>query len=486
MKQNIIKIFTTLCIALVSLASCDSYLDLEPTDTLIQQEFWKSKEQVSSAVAGIYAAMNQSGFTDKVLFWGELRADMLVSVNASNDANNMLKNYIIPTNGLLKWNNFYQVINHCNLVLEFGDQAKEADLSFTQQELDRYKAEAITLRSLAYFILVKNFKDVPLVLTATSTSQVDFYPKKSTEAEILDQIISDLNTAVTGLNLGFEESAAHDKGRMTKGGALALLADVYLWNNQFEECIETCDRITGLGKYNLVEGVDWFNQIFFEGNSREGIFELQFDDIFKTYSNAFFVESPDFMPYLEINELYLEFPNDIRGNLATYDRTLNSVFKFAGVNNTGDYRGQDEFYNNFIFYRYAEVLLIQAEAYILSSEKKDLDRAYELINVVHQRATAQPLDKNLNESSLINALLSVRQKEFAFEGKRWYDLLRIARRNDFEEQDLILDLVDIKAGTDDYEQILSFYSDTESYFLPIHQDEINLNANLVQNPYYEN
>ncbi|WP_282124532.1 RagB/SusD family nutrient uptake outer membrane protein [Algibacter mikhailovii] len=486
MKHNIIKIFTIFSIAIVSLSSCDSYLDLEPQDTLIQQEFWQSKEQVSSAVAGIYAAMNQSGFTDKVLYWGELRAEMLLSANASNDANNMLKNYIIPTNGLLNWANFYQVINHCNLVLEFGDQAKEADLSFTQQELDRYKAEAIALRSLAYFILVKNFKEVPLVLTATATSQVDFYPSKSTEAEIIDQIISDLNSAISALNLGFEESAAHDKGRMTKGGALALLADVYLWNNQFNECIETCERITNLGKYSLVDGVDWFNQLFFEGNSREGIFELQFDDINRTYTNAFYVGSPDFIPYIEINQLYEEFPNDVRGNLATYERTLNSVFKFGGVDNTGEYRGQDEFYNNFIFYRYADVLLMQAEAYILSSENKNLDRAYDLINLVHIRATSQPFEKNLDEAFLINALLSVRQKEFAFEGKRWYDLLRIARRNDFAQQSLILDLVDIKAGTDDYEQILSFYSDTESYFLPIPQNEINLNKNLVQNPYYEN
>lgn len=481
-----IKILIIVPLILATLSSCTDYLELEPEDSLIQQEFWQNKEQVSAAVAGCYASMNQSGFTDRLLKWGELRAEMLVSVDAGSNERNMMRNFIVPTNSIVNWSNFYQTINFCNLVLDFADSAQENDLSFTEQELANFKAEALAIRSLVYFTLVKNFRDVPLVLKGTSNTQVEFYPTKSTEDEVLTQIIEDLKIAVEDLNLGYEQSAAFDKGRMTKGGALALLADVYLWNEQYTECINTAQQIIDSGRYSLVEGDEWFNQIFFEGNSSEGIFELQFDDINSTYQNFFYIFDPTYAPFMEIVDVYADYPDDKRTDLATYHTEFNSVFKFAGVNLLGEYRGQQEFFNTFIFYRYAEVLLMQAEAYILSDENRDLNKAASLIEMVHQRATGVPLDVSIDQSSLLDAVLLERQKEFAFEGKRWHDVLRFVRRNDFEDQELMFDIAAIKSGVDDFEIFLSFYSDTESYFLPIFQDEVDLNPNLDQNPYYAN
>ncbi|MDN3665821.1 RagB/SusD family nutrient uptake outer membrane protein [Algibacter miyuki] len=484
MKKSIIKIFIMVPMLFATLSSCSDYLDLEPKNNLIQQEFWKNKEQVSSAVAGCYASMNQSGFTDRVLKWGELRAEMMVS--GSGGLENIMRNYMLPSDGLTNWSTFYATINYCNLVLEFADGAQELDQTFSIAELKTFKAEAITIRSLAYLILVKNFKEVPLVLTATSTNQIDFYPAKNTEQEILSQIISDLTLAVEDLNIGYSQSTAHDKGRMTKGAALAILTDAYLWNEQYTECIDAAQDLMDLGRYSLVNGDEWFNSIFFEGNSDEGIFELQFSDISTTIRNSFQVANLNYVAYQGMSELFREFPDDVRGHLGTFDRENSAVFKYAGVDETGEYRGSDEFYNNFIFYRYADIILMQAEAYILSEDKKDLDAAYELISSVHERAVSVPLDVSKDESSLLEALLLERQKELAFEGKRWYDLLRFARRNNFANQELIINLVDFKAGADDYEQILSYYSDPDSYFLPIYQNEINLNDNLVQNPFYEN
>lgn len=486
MKKHIINILVIVPLIFATLSSCSNYLELEPQDSLIQQEFWQNKEQVASAVAGCYASMNESGFTDRVFKWGELRAEMLVSIRAGGNEQNMMRNYLIPTNGLVNWANFYKTINYCNLVLEFTDQAQASDLSFTEAEAANYKAEALTIRSLVYLILVKNFKEVPLVLTATSNNQVDFYPSKSSEEEIIAQIVSDLQIAIEDLNLGYAQSAAFDKGRMTKGAARAILADAYLWSEQYNECIAVTQEIIDSGRYSLVDGADWFDEIFFEGNSSEGIFELQFSDINSTYQSAFYIGNPTYAPFPGIAQVYMGYPDDIRTDLATFDRENNAVFKFAGVDNTGIYRGQQQFFNTFIFYRYAEVLLMQAEAYILSTENKNLDRAAALIEMVHRRGTGAPLDVAINEGALLNAVLLERQKEFAFEGKRWHDLLRFARRNDFQDQYLITDLADIKSNADDYELILSFYSNPESYFLPIQQDQVDLNPNLEQNPYYDN
>jgi hypothetical protein len=485
MKKNIIKILSIISITLIT-SSCGDFLELEPKDNLIQQEFWKNKEQVGAAVAGCYASMNQSDFTSKTLLWGELRAEMMVSLRAGTNERNMLKNYLIPTSSLVNWSSFYKTINYCNLVLDFTDEAQEKDLSFTEEESKAFKAEARAIRSLVYFILVRNFKEVPLVLIGTSSNEVDFYPAKNTEEEILAQIIDDLKLCVQDLPIGYSESIKHDKGQFNKGSAMALLADVYLWANQYNNCIDTCNDIMALGKYSLVDGAEWFDQIFFEGNSSEGIFELQFSDINTTLKNYFYVTSPYFGPFGGTQDLYEEIPNDVRGERATYDLSRNSVFKYSGVDaSAGVFRTTQEFFNTTIFYRYSDILLMQAEAYLLSQDRQNLNQAYSLINQVHERATGVLLGATVSQTALLDAVLLERQKEFAFEGKRWYDLLRFDRRNNFEDL-LILTMAEEKTTADDYEVIISNFTDPESYFLPIYQNEINLNRNLEQNPYYLN
>ncbi|MGQ1786070.1 MULTISPECIES: RagB/SusD family nutrient uptake outer membrane protein [unclassified Saccharicrinis] len=483
MRKYILKIGVVLSILAMFTTSCNGYLDLTPKDDLVQDEFWQNKEQVNSAVAGIYASMNENSFMERVLLWGEARAEMMVSIDASSSAQNLMKNYVNPTNGYVSWTNFYKTINYCNMVLAFADQAKANDPTFTEQALNRYKAEALTLRSLVYFILVKNYKEVPFIEEATLSDQADFYPVKSSEGEVLNQITADIVSVIDDLPVSYEEGVKYDKGRLTKGAAYSLLADIYLWQEKYDECIDACQSVIDQEKYSLVEGSEWFNQMFFEGNSSEGIFELQFDDIFSTLRSYFYDGDPKVKPYSDITDLYSTDVNDVRANRATYDMQTSTVFKYAGVDaKAGIFRNYTEFYNTWIFYRYADVLLMQAEAYILSETQRDMDKAYDLINEVHMRATGTPLDV----TNLYYDLLEERQKEFAFEGKRWYDLLRFARRNNFEDHYLITELVEIKAGADDYDVIESYYSDTASYFLPIYQSELNLNQNLEQNPYYLN
>lgn len=479
------KIFLSVIVLFFMTSSCKDFLDLKPEGSLVQEEFWQNKGQVESAVAACYASMNQNNYISRVIQWGELRAEMLVSSSASSNQSNMMKGFTISTNSIVSWSNFYTTINYCNTVLAFADEAKALDATFTDDELNRLKAEATSIRALTYLILVKNFKEVPLVLTATLSDQTDFYVAKNTESEILNQIIADLEGSIEFLADGFSTSVYYDKGRVTKGGALAILADAYLWDEQYDNCADACQEIVKMNKYSLVSGVDWFNQLFFEGNSSEGIFELQFDTQFSALKTYYYVADHDFLAYSDIVDLYADNPNDVRALNATYAASR-LVFKFAGINSvSGEYRASSEFYNNWIFYRYADVLLMQAEAYIFSEDKQNLPKAFELINAVSERATGTSMNVISDQSSLAAALLLERQKEFAFEGKRWHDLLRFARRNNYQDQQLIIDMAESKTTVDNYEEIMSYYADTASYFLPIYESEINLNSNLVQNPYYE-
>jgi hypothetical protein len=165
---------------LIAVYSCSDFLDLKPVDNLVQEEFWQSKEQVNSAVAACYASMNESGYMDRVIMWGELRAEMMVSVRASGDQQNMLINYMTPTSSAVNWASMYKTINFCNTVLHFAKTAQDNDPTFTDAELKMYEGEALTIRALSYFFLVRNFKEVPLVLTATLNDNTDFYIPKYT------------------------------------------------------------------------------------------------------------------------------------------------------------------------------------------------------------------------------------------------------------------------------------------------------------------
>jgi hypothetical protein len=100
---------------------------------------------------------------------------------------------------------------------------------------------------------------------------------KTPQKDILKQIVADLTIAETDATVSYGVNA-FDKGRITKFTVNAIQADVYLWMDDFANCITACDKVINSGKYGLVAGdANWFSKLFVNGNSSEGIFELQFD-----------------------------------------------------------------------------------------------------------------------------------------------------------------------------------------------------------------
>jgi hypothetical protein len=124
--------------------------------------------------------------------------------------------------------------------------------------------------------LVRTFGKVPLVLTPSKDDAQDFNVPQNTEREILDQIIADLLTAQKTARADYGVGA-YNKGRITLNAVNALLADVYLWDQQYDKCVATCDKILNNQSLQLVDGDELINSVFFTGNSKESIFELQFD-----------------------------------------------------------------------------------------------------------------------------------------------------------------------------------------------------------------
>jgi starch-binding outer membrane protein, SusD/RagB family len=494
-KKNILK--TILISTLTVTVACDSYLDLKPQDGIVRQDYWNTKEQVGSAVVGIYASLLEASLVEKLFLYGELRADMLVpNSGARGNELEVINGNILETNSIASWRDFYRTINYCNTVIDLAPQALAEDNTFSEEQLNAYLAEALTIRSLMFFYLVRSFGEVPLKLTATISDDQDIALPKSSKEEILDQITADLSQAEEWAVISYGNNA-HDKGRVTRYTVNALQADVYLWKEEYEACITACDKIINSGQFGLVEGQGnalWFQELYGVGNSNESIFELQFDAqkinpfymMLDPSAGRRFLAAPSVVQ--EVFTLDMDDPLnvDIR-SAASVRATNSSLWKYLGVS-LDEGRGFDDSYAHWIFYRYADILLMKAEALAQRGDSESGQRALDLVQAIRDRAnaldeTAQQVDPS-DSRGLTDYILAERQREFAFEGKRWFDVLRNARRNNYERLDILIDMATKSAPPDRQQTIVTKYKDVDSHYWPIYQYEILTNKNLVQNPFY--
>ena len=489
MKKTVIYI---LCLILAgSIVSCKKWLDLKPQDGIVGNEFWNTKEQVDAAVVGLYTSMQAS--TESFFLWGETRGDMVSpGFRVSQDELDIVNLNILPNNRFINWRTIYQTINYCNLIIQLGPGVLQKDNTFTQANLDRAVGEALAVRSLMYFYLVRSFRDVPLKLDATVSDEDIADLPKSTGDVILNKIVTDLKLAEAGLPLTYGDFD-RDRGRITRYGVNAILADVYLWMDKYNECVAECDKIISSDKYELVEGLQFFSGLFLEGNSKEGIFELQFD---AQRLNPFFNIHPPVnkrwgaAPHLPENVYGIDLINavplvDVRGDKAAYRATDFTIWKYVGGNIEGTViRSPDQSFANWIFYRYADILLMKAEA--LNELNKPLE-ASRIVKTIRTRANAVDFKimDSLNKTPMAGFILEERQRELAFEGKRWFDVLRNAKRNNYERLQLLLDMATVTVPSDQRQAAFGKLRDKNSHYFPIFFYELQTNKLLVQNPYYK-
>lgn len=505
------KIFKFLCLLIIlsSASSCKKWLDRKPENGIIRQNFWKSKEQVQATVFGCYASLlgAPAGINDRPLpeyffLWGELRADMLTpSTGITNEELEIMNVNILETNSLTNWRSVYRTINYCNTVIDFAPEVLKTDATFSKQALDAYLSEAKALRALMYFYLVRSFRDVPLVLKATSSDDQLEQLAKSTGAEVLQQIVKDLSEAEATAPLTYNNQVS-DKGRITRYTINAIQADVYLWMEKYPEANAACDKVINSGRFGLVSGnSSWFPTVFANGNSNEGIFEIQFDKQKLNTFYSMFRTRPRFLASSIVTDpndglyqvdLQDATKKDIRGDGAAVNFGDARIWKYVGIDETS-VRAEAESYAHWIVYRYADILLMKAEALVLTGSGQ---QALDLVDRIRQRGRAlntggssgtgtfrsvSPTDTD----GILDYILEERAREFAYEGKRWYDLLRFAKRNNYERLDILLEMVSRSVPGSLQQSAIAKFRDQNSHYLPIYQYELQTDKNLVQNPFYK-
>ncbi|HEA21123.1 MAG TPA: RagB/SusD family nutrient uptake outer membrane protein [Pricia antarctica] len=424
------------------MASCSNDLLIEEPKTVAAELFYNTADEVEAAVNASYAPIRSSIYAEQIVIL-DAHTDWGYGRGSRSDYNNFQGfNSGNINNAGSRWNAFYQSIRNANFVIANAPLGT----SITSSEIDLFVAEAKFIRAFNYFNLVRNWGGVPL-RTDLNLDEVDV--KRSTEAEVYDFIFQDLSDAENKL-----PEEPRNIGRPTTYAVKSLMADVYLTKGMYSEASSKAFEVIQSDKFSLVPvtSVEDFQYNLFGPDiltTTEEIFYLKFARQ-PNLGNwiLFILNHPDtglfnfggaYAHYSDsTNPFYVNWDdNDLRKGLwdqidfGLGETTLVSK-KYVDQNAVERSAGAG---NDLPIYRYAEILLIYAEAMARETGVPTAE-GMEALNKVHRRAYGQEIDspssfdynlEDYNLDSFVDLVLDERAYEFVFEGKRWYDLKRTGK-----------------------------------------------------------
>ena len=326
-----------------------------------------------------------------------------------------------PSNGILDsyWANFNNNVYRCNMILDRIDAA-----NFDEKLKKQYKGEAMFIRALNYFNMYRIWGGVPVtkkVVTVDEAMKIS----RATDEQMLDFLGGDLKTIVEE-NMLPESYSGEDLGRATSGAAMALLGKVYLTFHEWDLASDVLSQL--IGKYELIKPV---SKVFDVENkmNKEIIFAIRFNKEVEGEGHGYWYSITNLTDDSNQSESLVNSyaTNDDRKNLITYVNAAANVClmnKFFDVkSDTYNVVGNDQ-----ILLRYADVLLMYAEALNeIGYDASEGSVALKQLNDVRERAGLGKLSnvELPDQSSFRRAILDERQREFPYEGHRWYDLVRM-------------------------------------------------------------
>lgn len=450
------------------MTSCgDSFFDLEPASSVTIDKVYKTASDYNVAVIGCYAKLqSQVNFYTECC---EYRSDNLslgAPTAGTQDRYDIDHFTEKPSNGILSsyWANFNNNAYRCNLLLDQIDGA-----NFAENLKKQYKGEAMFIRALNYFNMYRIWGGVPATKHVVSAAEALKVARYSDE-QMFDLIAGDLKEIVDNNYLPETYSSA-DMGRATSGAAKALLGKVYLTFHKWTEAKDILSQL--IGKYQLVSPIA---QVFDvdNKNNNEIIFAVHFNKEIEGEGHSYWYNLTNASDDTnQTSSLLNTFPTgDTRKDLITYvqvEKNVRLMNKFYDTKSpTFKTVGNDQ-----ILLRYADVLLMYAEALNeIQYDASEGSLALKYLNAVRQRAGISNLTvKQLpTQEKFRKGILVERQREFPYEGQRWFDLVRMG----FAKSVMAENGVEIK----DYQLLF-----------PIPQQEIEKVGDksiLWQNPGYDN
>jgi tetratricopeptide (TPR) repeat protein len=456
------KLFYIYIIFSLSLHSCSNdFIEIVPQGSVTTASFYKTLSQFEQALIGAYASIRDAKGSIASWVMGEMRSD-----NTHYEYNNLNRGTAFSERedmaGFLddnsssyissKYNACFIGIARVNQILDKIDGAE-----INQQGKDRISAEAKFIRALLYFELVRYFGGVSLHLNAVEGAAQAYLPRSSV-AEVYQAIESDLQDAIQNLPV----ASFPQNGRATKGAAHVLLADAYMAQKKYAEAETELRAVLPMGYELLPDYGSVFN--INNKNSRESIFEIQYQEGNQGQQSNFLYPflplSADVSlitgiqsqnrngggwntPTQEMIDTYESGDSRLDASIGIVEGTgpigamiierVTSPIGYTTPEGKRSYVFIKKYLNphsvenntddNFPIYRYSDALLLLAES--LNEQNKSLE-ALDYLNIVRERADLSPSDE-VNQDLLRDIILHERRIEFAFENKRWLDLVRTDR-----------------------------------------------------------
>ena len=447
-------------LVLPSMFSCKKFLDIDPLFTQDAENFFETPNDYQRALTGAYDLLQSSFMT---VWVGEIASDNSIAGGESvNDTEGLHEIEVMAHDAvnnelrsIFRWN--YAGVTRANYLLE-----NKNNIDFEGK--DKIIAEATFLRAYYYFELVKYFGDVPLVvdkrLGADEVTKIDRTPR----SEVFAQIEQDLIFAAAGLDWNDPV-----KGRVTKGACLSLLGKAYLYQNKFDQAASTLDQVIDQNQYELISEYNDLFKVNNEGHS-ESVFDVQYSGAegggygcliclegnaapgfqgIRQYSGPIYGDGNSYN--LPTQDLYDAFDaTDIRRDATVLDidafiadqpNSSDITYAIGGGGHTGFYNNKyikrqgeiglpdNDLTSpvNYVVIRYADVLLMAAEAHNRASTPDD-SKAQDYLNQVRNRVNMSPI--NATGNALTEAIWLERRLELSGEGHRFFDLVRTGKAAD--------------------------------------------------------
>ncbi|SEM64371.1 Starch-binding associating with outer membrane [bacterium A37T11] len=504
------KYKTTIALMLLILLSteaCKKFLTVIPKDSLTGNNFYRNKEDVEANIANMYSTffnkINESWVIGSIgeARSGEIHAstdsyyytasrvvevlgknDMLSVVNES--ANWKDNNYV----NITKWDNYYQVIQSANILISKLNEGIE---TLTEKETKRYLAEATFIRCFTYFWMVRIYGDV---VYYTDPYYASASPREDM-ITVINKCLADLESQKDNIDWNLGDPAL--KGaRASRGSLVALLMHMNMWNagfdkvnanSYYQKVANLGTELVNSGQYKLLPmTIEGWGQVI-KGRSDESLFEFYRSINYNDSNNniapfaEFFLRWPYKFPRIDeqVSKAYYSadymkkiFPVDIddkRKDLWFEDMLSDDgefvAKKFAyNVYASGNENKNPD--NTFLIFRYADAILLWAEAL---AQQNNISQALSAINMIRERAGA-PLYTEKDGTELPNYIFLERERELFGEGLRWFDLVRTKRV-------LSSEWVSHTLSSDQFNR--------RAWTWPIHRNALNNNPSLSLNEYWQ-
>lgn len=484
--------------ACVLMSCSEEFLDRQPEDALSTDAFFNNPEEIKAGLVACYAPLQTIYARNEMPNYLETASDD--GKDVLWQSNEYLFKKTTSNSRPNFWRDHYKIIVNANNIIDIIDNYKPLN-NAEQALLTAYKGEASFLRALAYFNLVRLYGDVPKLTTRLSDPSSAIGIGRTPVSEIYSSvIIPDLEFAAANCFAKGNQDLSGEEARATKGAALTILGKVYLTIGDHAKAAEALKKLIVdkvAGSYSLLSDFSMIHKAENKFND-ESIFEVNYNAtagqgnfLFKWMTNEngyrYGVATGggpvimfNFMQEFVADNDWVDAPDWTR-----YNATLDSGKLVGGspelqpwpkkftpeVSTLADYdiTGTN---NNYMVTRYADALLMYAEALLGSNQGAT---AVQYVNMVRTRAGLKGIDvADLD----LERILHERRLELAFEGHRYFDLVRTGKAIEKISWALMT-----KVG---YDQRIFTTEPIDEYqlLLPIPLPEIEKDASLTQNPGY--